>query len=100
MHINNFYTYSRYKSAYCTHDREPFYEIALKYCRLTKKEKPVVADIGSGEGDLYHYIKGNNFSPDNVYLLDSNEKTVESNKKHLTQHSVLYTAPQRLPFED
>ena len=100
MHINNFYTYSRYKSIYCTHDREPFFEVALKYARAIGKERPVIADIGSGEGDLYNYIKAQHFPTDNIYLLDSNVKTVESNKAALTANAILYTAPERLPFED
>jgi SAM-dependent methyltransferase len=99
MHINNFYTYSRYKHLYCTHDREPFFDIALKYARAVKKDKPVIADIGSGEGDLFHYIKAQGFPAEGVYLLDSNEKTVEGNK-NLTPHSILYSAPGKLPFED
>lgn len=100
MHIDNFYAYSRFKHDYCTHDREPFFQIALKYARLIKKAEPVIADVGSGEGDLYSYLRNNNSPVGKVYLLDSNERTVENNRTSLTPNSRHYIAPGKLPFED
>lgn len=99
MHINNFYQYSKFKRDFGTHHREPFFQIAMNYARLTGKEKPVIADIGSGEGDFYSYLSNNKFPVENVYLLDSNPKTVESNKQRLTRYSVHYLAPAQMPFE-
>lgn len=100
MHIGNFRVYSDFKREYLTHDREPFYKIAMQYGRLVQKETPVIADIGSGEGDFYTYLKNNNFPVDKVYLLDSNSKTTENNQSGITKNSVYYTAPERLPFND
>ena len=100
MHINNFYTYSQYKSKYATHDRAPFFDIALKYAKETKKTQPVIVDIGAGEGDFFLHMKDRKFPTENVYLLDFNEKTVESNKREHTPNSLMYLAPNRLPFED
>jgi ubiquinone/menaquinone biosynthesis C-methylase UbiE len=100
MQLDNFYKYSVQKNSYATQDRVPFFALALKYCRLSKKEDPVIVDIGSGEGDFYDFLKKNNFSTKNLFLLDSNEKTVEKNKASLTNNSFSYIAPQKLPFEN
>jgi SAM-dependent methyltransferase len=100
MHIDNFYSYSLFKRKYSTHDRSPFFNIALKYSRLLENINPVIADIGSGEGSFFKYLLENNFPHENIFLLDSNAKTVESNKKGLTKNSVHYQAPDKLPFEN
>ena len=100
MHIEGFSSYSKFKSSYFTHRREPFFEIALRYCRLTGKEDPVIVDIGSGQGDFFNYCKEKNFPARKLFLLDANPKTVKSNKATLTENSLEYMAPDRLPFED
>jgi len=99
MQINNFYKYSEFKKKYTTQNREPFFAIALKYCRELKEQSTII-DIGSGEGDFFNYLTQNNYPVKNLFLLDSNPKTVESNKASLTKNSISYIAPDKLPFED
>jgi len=100
MFLESFYSYSVFKKKYSTHQREPFFAIALKYGRLLKQKDPVIIDIGSGEGDFFNYLRQNDFPTNNVSLLDANDRTVEKNKNELTGKSIHYTAPDRLPFED
>src|ERR1700757_1047764 len=100
MQLNDFYKYSTYKKEYTTQDRVLFFALALKYCQSLHKADPVIADIGSGEGDFYYYLTQNNFSTKQLFLLDSNLKTVENNKAGLTENSLAYVAPNKLPFED
>jgi len=100
MFLESFYSYSVFKKKYSTQQREPFFAIALKYCRLLKQNEPVIIDIGSGEGDFFSYLGQNNFPTNNISLLDANEATVRKNKSGLTAKSIHYTAPDPLPFED
>src|ERR1700748_462919 len=100
MHIENFHSYSLFKQIYATHDRAPFFNIALNCARQIGKVNPVIVDIGSGEGDFFQYLQRNNFDAGSLFLLDSNPATVESNKSRLTPNSILYTAPDRLPFDN
>jgi UDP-N-acetyl-2-amino-2-deoxyglucuronate dehydrogenase len=100
MHIENFHSYSLFKQKYATHDRAPFFNIALNFARQIGKVNPVIVDIGSGEGDFFQYLQRNNFDTGSLFLLDSNPATVESNKSRLTPNSIPYTAPDRLPFDN
>ena len=100
MFLESFYSYSLFKKKYSTHQREPFFAIALKYCRLLKQNDPVIIDIGSGEGEFFNYLRQSNFPTNNLSLLDANESTVEKNRSGLTGKSIHYMAPDRLPFED
>jgi len=100
MHIDNFRTYSVFKKKYTTFQREPFFAIVADYCKTLGKTAPVIADIGSGQGDLFIFLKDNRMPVENVFLLDSNPATVETNKSELTAKSLQYAAPDRLPFED
>jgi SAM-dependent methyltransferase len=100
MQINNFYKYSEFKKKYSTQNRDPFFALALKYLKLSGKKDPLIIDIGSGEGDLFNYLIKNDFSTENLYLLDSNKNTVEKNKIGLTKNSIYYVAPDKLPFEN
>lgn len=100
MHIENFRAYSVFKKKYTTFHREPFFAIVADYCRSLGKTAPVIADIGSGQGDLFIYLRDNKMPVENLFLLDSNPATVEGNKAGLTGNSLQYAAPDRLPFAD
>lgn len=95
MNSNSFFQYSRFKRKYLTLERAPFFEIGASYV----KNKGVVLDIGSGEGDFFLHLKNRGIDTEHVYLLDGNEATVKSNLQ-LTGNSKLYLAPQELPFEN
>lgn len=95
MQLNSFREYSRFKRKYQTLQREPFFEVVAGYI----PPGDIVVDIGSGEGGFYNYLKRRGIDVGNVFLLDGNPVTVEKNKS-LTDHSLFYLAPERLPFED
>ena len=86
----------RYRKQYCTMDRVPFYEVAERF--LPPHKDATVLDVGSGEGHFVRHLNlGNRY--ERVFLLESNPETV----KHLRNaydNAVVYTAPERLPFED
>lgn len=92
---NKWRTSYRFRKAYCTMDRHPFYDIAAKY--LPSDEKGIILDIGSGEGEFANCLNLAN-KYENLFLLDGNSKTVE-NLKGRFKNAILYHAPDRLPFE-
>jgi len=96
MHIEGFKKYSSFKKKYLTLDREPFFELASHYIL---KGNNIVLDIGSGEGDFFNFLKNKGFETSHLYLLDGNQATVKKNQA-LTEHSIFYLAPDKLPFED
>jgi ubiquinone/menaquinone biosynthesis C-methylase UbiE len=87
---------SRPQKKYQTQSRTPFYSIASNYIDDSNGK---VLDIGCGEGEFFLYLEKQNIPVSNMYLLDANEATVENNKR-LTQNSIFYLAPARLPFGD
>ncbi len=96
MHIEGFEKYSGFKKRYLTLDREPFFELAAGHIL---PEYKVILDIGCGEGDFFIYLRNRGLVNDNVYLLDGNQITVDKNKE-LTEKSLFYLAPEKLPFEN
>ena len=82
------------RNYYCTHHREPFYDIARKY--LPDKKEKVIVDIGAGSGNFAKYIRDNGHSGE-IFLLDANKETVKDLKKDFP-NVIRYKAPTRLPF--
>jgi len=96
MHIPDFSRYSSFKKNYLTLDRKPFFDVGAEHIR---NEDKIILDIGSGEGDFFLHLKARGVPADQIYLLDGNPATVEKNKQ-LTKNSILYFAPETLPFDD
>ena len=84
------------RQKYCTLHHYPFFEIAGKY--LPKNENAIIVDIGAGYGGFADHLKLLN-KYENIFLLDKNPRTVETLKSRY-KNAILYTAPEKLPFED
>ncbi|PKP11871.1 MAG: hypothetical protein CVU08_11985 [Bacteroidetes bacterium HGW-Bacteroidetes-3] len=71
---------------YCTHNRQPFFEIASKYI----KAESIVLDIGSGNGDFAEFHKRNDF-----FMFDGNIQTVDylKTKYRNVYHGILPVLP-------
>lgn len=73
----------------CTHDRKPFFDIALAYCTPESS----VLDIGAGEGDFARMVSCG------VTLVDANPNTVEKLRGEF-ENVLLHRVPDPLPCAD
>ncbi len=73
---------------YCTHDRKPFFDIALDFCR----DDSLVLDIGAGQGDFARLVKSR------VTLVDANPSTVEQLREEFDD-VLLHRVPDPLPVD-
>lgn len=77
------------KEEYITHNREPFFQIALDYIKQESK----VLDIGPGNGSFPQFCNREDF-----YLLEGNKETVELLKKSYS--NVVEGVLPDMPFEN
>ncbi len=83
---------------YSSGGRSAFYDLAMKHCvRITKDA--LIADLGAGNLDFFNLALSKGFKKENIFLLDSNFKTVNDLKKE-HNNTFHYIAPSRLPFDD
>ncbi|MBN1126166.1 MAG: class I SAM-dependent methyltransferase [Sedimentisphaerales bacterium] len=88
------YSRHRRKNLYCTDERAPFYDLAKKY--LPINQDAIIVDIGAGDGSFAEYLNLNE-AYRNLYLIDSNQKSVDLLKK-LFRNVICTRIPNDLPF--
>jgi SAM-dependent methyltransferase len=92
MKNKNFIKRIKTRNQYATNSRLPFYGLAGEYLPENKDAK--IVDIGSGYGSFADHLKLRE-KYKNILLLDADEGVVEK-----INNSILYKAPERLPFEN
>lgn len=75
---------------WATHDRRPFFEIALRYCGPDSR----VLDVGSGAGDFARLVPSKN-----LHLVDWNEDTVAQLRREFP-NVVRHVVPDPFPYQD
>jgi SAM-dependent methyltransferase len=81
---------------YCTKNRLPFFELAAEF--LPDKLDAIVLDIGPGDATFArHLLLARKYT--HLYLLDANAETIDQLRQDFP-NTLLYRAPERLPFED
>jgi len=95
--IKSFLKLYNEKRRFTTSDRKVFYELARKY--LPSNSSAIIVDVGVGSGDSFvgYFNLDNKY--ENVYPLDANLKTIEKIKEKY-RNSLVYLAPQKLPFKN